>query len=79
MKKQSMLKIVNVILFIAFITTIISIFIYDIIPSSLNGNEVLGEIHETAGMIFAIFAFVHIGFNWKWIKTQIFKKKGEKK
>lgn len=79
MKKQNMLKIINILLFIAFITTIISIAIYSIIPSNLNGDEVVGEIHETAGMIFAIFAFLHIGFNWKWIKTQIFKKKGEKK
>jgi hypothetical protein len=79
MKKQNILILINVVLFFAFITTITSVSFYALIPSNLNGNELLGEIHEIGGLVFATFAILHIGFNWKWIKSQIFKKKGVRK
>ncbi len=75
MKKRKILIIINILLFIAFLTTIISALLYAIIPSALNGDELVGEIHESAGIVFAIFAIIHISFNWKWIKTQIITRK----
>lgn len=75
MNRQNILKIINIVLMIAFLTTVISVTIYSIIPSNLNGDELVGEIHENAGIVFALFAFLHIAFNWKWIKTQMFKKR----
>ena len=79
MNKQKILIVINIVLFIAFLTTIISALLYAFIPSALNGDEIVGKIHENAGIVFAIFAILHISFNWKWIKTQILKKKGVKK
>lgn len=77
--KQKILIFVNIGLLLAFLTVLTSILIYDIIPSSLNGDEIVGEIHEIAGMIFSLLAITHISLNWRWIKTQILKQKGGKK
>ncbi len=77
MKKQKILIVINILLFFAFLTAITSALLYAFIPSALNGDEIVGEIHETAGILFALFAILHISFNWKWIKSQIFKKRGE--
>lgn len=79
MSKQKILVFINSVLFIAFVITIISVFLYKIIPSKLNGNEIIGEFHEIAGLVFAIFVILHIAFNWKWIKTQMLKKRGDSK
>lgn len=75
MKRHKILLFVNIVLFLAFVITLSSVVLYKIIPSSLNGNEFIGEIHEIGGLVFTIFILLHIGFNWKWIKTQIFTRK----
>jgi len=79
MKKQKILKIVNMFLFIAFLFTMLSIIIYKIIPSPLQGDETIGMIHGYSGIFFFFIGLIHLVLNWQWVKTQYFNKKGVKK
>lgn len=73
--KLKLLKIVNAFMLILFLVIIISVLLYKFIPSQIQGEPLLYEIHEIAGIIFFIFAIFHINLNWNWLKNQIIKKK----
>jgi sorbitol-specific phosphotransferase system component IIBC len=80
MKKQALLVLINVLMFIAFIATIVSIIIYKFIPSQLQGNEIVEAIHGIAGQIFFYLVVCHVVLNWSWIKSKFFTmKKGAQK
>ena len=75
MKKQKALKVVNIFLVLAFLITAISLVFYKIIPSAIQGEEFLYEMHEMAGTIFIIVGLIHLILNFGWIKAMYFKKK----
>ena len=75
MKKQKALKVVNIFLVLAFLITSISLVFYKIIPSAIQGEEFLYEMHEMAGTIFIIVGLIHLILNFGWIKAMYFKKK----
>lgn len=73
--RLKILKIVNVFMLILFFVIIISVLFYKFIPSQIQGEPILYEIHEIAGIVFFINTIFHIILNWNWLKKQIFKKK----
>jgi len=73
--KMKLLKIVNIFLIILFVVSIVSVLLYKFIPSKIQGEPILYEIHEIAGIIFFVNAVFHLIMNWNWLKNQIFKKK----
>ena len=75
MKKIKALKVVNIFMVLAFLVTALSLVFYKMIPSAIQGDEFLGEIHELAGTIFIIVGFIHLILNYGWIKSMYFKKK----
>ena len=75
MKKQKVLKVLNIFLIISFIVTAFSLIFYKFIPSEIQGSEILYEIHEKSGMIMIILGILHFVFNLNWIKAAYFKKK----
>ena len=80
MTNLKLLKILNPILFIVFLTAAIAVILYKYSPIiSLQGNETVYEIHELAGKLFIILAIIHIILNWKWIKLNIFGIKPQSK
>lgn len=75
MKKQKMLKVLNIFLIISFIITALSLIFYKFIPSEIQGSEFLYETHEIAGMIMIILGILHFILNFNWVKAVYFKKK----
>jgi hypothetical protein len=77
-----LLKVVNILLFLAFLTTLVGVALYKypLIPA-LQGSEGVGELHEIGGMLFFLLALCHLYLNLNWIKSQIFgiKPKGKRK
>lgn len=65
--KIKALKIVNSILALLFILILISLIWY---KTTDSGSAV--EMHEICGLLFALFALVHIWLNRIWIKANIF-------
>ncbi len=68
-----LLKILNPLLFIAFLTALSAVIIYKyaLIPI-LHESYTVYLIHETAGIIFFLLAILHLILNWNWVKSQIF-------
>ena len=65
------LKILNPLLFTAFLVVAVSMLIYKLGP----GDEIVGKVHEVSGIIFFLLAIAHIILNRTWIMSQIFGKK----
>ncbi|MFO7659507.1 MAG: DUF4405 domain-containing protein [Candidatus Cloacimonadaceae bacterium] len=75
-----LLKILNPLLFIVFLTSLLAVTIYKIaLFPALQGSETVYQIHETAGIVFFILAVLHLILNWNWIKSQIFGIKNKPK
>lgn len=66
-----LLKIVNPLMFLAFLTNQIAMLLYKI-PGKLQYSELMTALHTIAGMIFLVLVICYIILNWRWIKTQIF-------
>lgn len=67
------LKILNPLLFIAFLTSLTAVTIYrTALFPALQGSETVYQIHETAGIVFFCLAILHLILNWNWVKSQIF-------
>ena len=75
MKKQKMLKFLNIFLIISFVITALSLIFYKFIPSEIQGSEFLSEMHEIAGMVMIILGILHFILNFNWVKAVYFKKK----
>lgn len=75
MKKQKMLKVLNIFLIISFVITAFSLIFYKFIPSEIQGSEFLYEMHEIAGMVMIILGILHFILNFNWVKVVYFKKK----
>ena len=75
MKKQKMLKVLNIFLIISFIITALSLIFYKFVPSEIQGSEFLYKTHEIAGMIMIILGILHFILNFNWVKAVYFKKR----
>ena len=75
MKKTVLLKIINPILALLFITQALSgIFHNFLMEVSYEAFEV---IHEFGGYIFVFLVVVHFTLNWNWIKSTFLKRKNK--
>ncbi|MDP8221598.1 MAG: hypothetical protein P9X26_09640 [Candidatus Stygibacter frigidus] len=75
MKKLKALKVVNIFMILAFLAAALSLVFYKWIPSAIQGESFLYEMHEFAGTIFIIIGIIHLVLNFGWIKSMYFKKK----
>lgn len=71
MKKLVYLRIVNVLMVLAFLTLLVSILLYNTIPSDLNGNYTIYLIHIYTGMAFFVLGILHLILNWQWVKMNL--------
>jgi hypothetical protein len=69
MKKNTMLKITNVILLLLFVNQALSGLFNDFISRGLF--EVL---HEFGGIVLIITALIHLILNWGWVHSTFFKR-----
>ena len=76
---NKILKILNPLLFLAFVVTIVAMILYKVPGRFQYDADGVGKIHEIAGIVFFILALCHIYLNWQWIKSQIFGIKPNKK
>jgi hypothetical protein len=71
MRKQLLLKIVNPLLGLAFLSIIFSLpfmLIQDLWSASISG------LHRVFGITFVVLALAHIMLNWTWIRNTFFRK-----
>ena len=69
MKKQSWLKIINVILVILAIWQLVTALF-----KSQIGYEAFEYLHPVGGYLFTLFILFHVLLNWNWMKSAYFKK-----
>ncbi len=73
MEKQRLLKIVNILLAIAFLMTatggVVRFFAPDVIP-----YELFRSVHPIFGLTLVLLAGIHIFLNFNWIKSAYFHK-----
>jgi len=67
MKKQTQLKVVNVVVALLFIVQAGSGMAHSFIPDQVF------VIHGYTGFAFAIFVVLHLILNWTWIRSNLFK------
>jgi hypothetical protein len=72
MKKVKALKIVNLLLFLAFISQASTGMVRNFIDA-----ELFAVIHRAGGILLLIFAVTHLILNWGWVKANFLKAKGE--
>jgi hypothetical protein len=70
MKKASILKFLNPLLFLAAFIQIITVVIIKTIPTSQ-----IFTIHEYNGYTLAVIILLHLILNWNWIRLTYFKQK----
>ena len=75
MKKQKILKVLNMFLAITFLVVVIAMILYKFIPSELQGDETVLLIHGWGGRIFILLGILHFILNFNWLKAMYFKKK----
>ena len=75
MKKSGWLRIINILLLIAFLGAAIGVTIYLYGPESLRGTEVIYQIHRISGLVFIFLAVAHIWLNWNWIRINVLSRK----
>ena len=68
MKKEKLLKIVNVFLIIIFSVQAGTGMGHDFIP-----HKIFSNIHHIGGILLIIFALFHLYLNWGWVKANILK------
>jgi hypothetical protein len=80
MTNLKILKIINPVLVIAFLTAATAIIItrFHLIPSLIE-NGTIYKMHIIAGQVLVLLAIVHIILNWNWIKLHIFGIKAKPK
>jgi len=71
MRKLLLLKIVNPLLGLAFLTLVVSL---PFVAVKDLWVQEMSQLHKAAGMIFTVLAIVHIILNWSWITHTFFRK-----
>ncbi len=79
MKYMKILKYVNLLLGLAFITAAAGVILSRFGWEAIRGSETVYEIHEFAGTAFILLALLHIFLNRKWLKNVYFKTKKQEK
>ena len=75
-----LLKILNPIMFITFLTAAAAVILYKYpLITALQESSNVYTIHEIAGKIFILLGILHLILNWNWVKSQIFGIKPAKK
>ena len=67
MTKVSLLRVVNIMLMLAFLTVLTSV----ILMKAGLMSETVFELHETAGGLMLLLAAVHLWLNWGWVRANI--------
>jgi hypothetical protein len=73
MKKNKLLKIVNILLFAAVFAQFVNIVLQKFITS-----DSIISIHEWLGYSIGVLIAFHVALNWGWIKSNISSKKNAK-
>jgi hypothetical protein len=76
--RVKLLKFINLLLALAFATTITGIILYLYGPEAILGSMIAYDIHRYGGLSFSLLAFIHIILNRKWIKSMYFSHKSKK-
>ena len=71
MKKSALLKIVNPLLILLFITQALSGILHDYLMEV--SYETFEIIHGIGGYVFVFLVVVHVTLNWNWVKSTFFK------
>ncbi len=69
MKKNTMLKITNVVLLLLFVSQALSGLFHRSIP-----HELFEFLHEFGGIVLIITALIHLILNWDWVRSAFFKR-----
>lgn len=69
--KNTALKFLNPILFVLFIIVFVSMLLYRF----GGGSETMGNIHVFAGWLFFFVGFLHLIYNWGWVRANILKRR----
>jgi hypothetical protein len=75
MKKQILMKWINLLLILAFITAAAAVLLYRYGPMEWEWLDTLSEVHEIAGLVFIGTGLLHLILNWNWIKLQYIKRR----
>ena len=70
MKRNMMLKLLNPILAVLFVSQIMTGIFHGSLP-----HEVFEIMHEGGGMLLALAALLHVVLNWNWIRTTYLKRR----
>ena len=73
MNKIVALRVVNVALFLSFMTQAATAIIM-LLRIKTHYTQLIFEIHEYNGIFMVIIAATHIALNWGWIRANFFKK-----
>lgn len=73
MKKSALLKIINPILALLFVTQALSGILHDYLMEV--SYETFEIIHGVGGYVLVFLVICHFILNWNWIKNTFFKKK----
>jgi hypothetical protein len=71
MNKAVWLKRINIALFFLLPFQAVTALLSEVI----NPN-VFEVMHPLGGLLLVLCAFAHIGFNWSWVRSVVFKKRG---
>ena len=74
MNKLSLLKVLNLLLFISVLAQALSglVLFFGLFRPYL---ELITEFHGYNGFVSILLIIVHVGFNWNWMKANYFKKR----
>ena len=69
MKKLTVLKFINVVLFILFLSQAITGTGHEVVP-----GKIFEILHMKGGIVLIILILVHFTLNWGWVKSSYFRK-----
>ena len=69
MKRNSALKVLNLILAALLVNQVIAGSLHDSLP-----HEAFEILHQGGGIVFAIAAVLHLILNWNWVRANFFKR-----
>jgi len=76
MSRVKLLRIVNILLALVFLSISVSGIIQMLSPGTIPYLQ-FKQIHPLTGMLLIILVLVHVYLNWNWIKANYLKKKSK--
>ena len=74
MRKTGLL-VVNLLLLLAFAGAVAGLLLYMELPTPWRGAMWTYSLHVWSGRAMLLLALVHIGLNWKWIRSRLFPRR----